>query len=339
MNTQQFYLAGIGEVLMDRFEDGEVTIGGAPFNLTFHLHQLLIAFGRGSAVMISAIGNDFWGESILSRMKATQMDTGFIQIKAQHATGSAKVFTHVGEAGFEILPDVAWDFIEELPELQRIAPRCEAIAFGSLAQRSPMSKHTIQKFIEQVPGHRLYDVNLRRNTTNDMAGYTAEIIEQSLQLATVVKMNDAELEEVTKLLSIPCSEPMGEMRSWQLMETLKKRYLLAAVTVTRGPKGALLLGDHRRLQLADSSVSQDQVHPVGAGDAFSAGLLFGLVQKWDLTFCAQLAELLASWVVTHTTATPTLTSSVIARIQDIISQAEPIVAAEELSNYIQRSER
>lgn len=322
-------LAGIGEILMDRFEDGEVTMGGAPFNLTFQLHQLLMLSGYGEAVMVSRVGSDAWGQHILKRIQDARMSAEFVQIDPVRATGSANVFAHNGGAGFEIVPHVAWDAIERTDALQQLARRCDAVVFGSLAQRSEPSRETIQSFVAQVNGPRLYDVNLRRNTTDGVAGYSVEIIERCLELATILKMNDTELEEVASMLAVKNDLSPGEERIWSLVAALCGKYKLDMVAITRGERGALLMRGGERLRLADSSLPQDQVHPVGAGDAFSAGLLFGVVAGWDLSRCSELAETLSSWVVTHTSATPVFTPEIAERIQGILAktQAELLAGA------------
>jgi len=213
-------VVGIGEVLKDVFENGHATLGGAPFNVTFHLHQLLTGLSLGEAVFVSAVGNDPWGKSIRSAVAAAGMSTEYIAIVEQ-PTGTAYVFEHEGGAGFEIQPNVAWDYIELDEKACELARNCNAAVFGSLAQRSELSRQSITEFVSQVNGHRLYDVNLRRNTTDGVPGYNAEIIANSLTLATVVKMNDVELEEVSSLLGFIAGSRDQEERSRILMERLR----------------------------------------------------------------------------------------------------------------------
>lgn len=321
MKETKIRLAGIGEVLMDRFEDGEATLGGAPLNVTFHLHQLLVALEKGDAAMVSAVGKDAWGDRILKELQTAGMDTTWVRVDEQHPTGAAMVFEKHGEAGFEILPDVAWDFIQDSTALEAFAKESDAVVFGSLAQRSPVSKHTIQNFVTRVHGPRFYDVNLRRNTTNGVAGYSKEVIEESLKLATIVKMNDSELEEIAKIFEISNEMPLGKDRVWSLMKTFQQRFDLEAMAVTRGAEAALLLGGSEQLETKDSTLDQDKVHPVGAGDAFSAGLLVGVVLGWSFQSSIALADLMSSWVVSHVSATPALTPEMIAKVKDLCSHA------------------
>ena len=97
MNSKKL-VVGIGEVLMDVFEDGEVTLGGAPFNVTYHLHQLLAALSMGEGLFVSAVGKDAWGSSILSAAASAGMSTEYLA-RVDHPTGSAMVFERDGGAG------------------------------------------------------------------------------------------------------------------------------------------------------------------------------------------------------------------------------------------------
>jgi fructokinase len=320
----QLTLTGIGEILMDRFDSGAVTLGGAPFNLTFHLHQVLSALHLGNATFVSAVGRDSAGDDIRAQVTAADMSLEYLATDPTHPTGAARVFETPGEAGFEILQDVAWDYLQPSEALTALAASSQGVVFGSLAQRSDLSRATIQSFVANVSGPRLYDVNLRRNTTDGVAGYSAEIVAASLELATVVKMNDTELQQVATMLgvTVPAQDP--DQRLWALMARFLEQYHLDAITVTRGAQGALLLdAAHTHYQLPDSTLPADRVHPVGAGDSFAAGLLCGIVQHWSFEHSLALADIMSSFVVLDDTATPALTTAIIARIQALAAQAAP----------------
>lgn len=306
-------ITGIGEILMDVFESGSATVGGAPFNVAFQAHQLLTAYGRGRGDMVSAVGNDTWGRHILGTVADARISTEFIHIEPRHPTGTASVFVGRGEAGFEIRPDVAWDYLEWLEvdaAVDALARRTDAVAFGSLAQRSPMSGAAIRAFVAKVKGHRLYDVNLRQNTTDGEKGYSIEVIDRSCVVASIVKTNEAELDEIGEMLGFAAATGDREDRTWTQMERLRKQYGLFAIAVTRGGKGAMLMSDGLRVQLEDSKLRPEEIHPVGAGDAFSAGLLYGLTQGLPLERSARLADKLASWVTQYESSTPRLTEGI-----------------------------
>lgn len=299
---------GIGEVLLDHFENGDVTVGGAPLNVTFHLNQIMNTLGAGEAQFITRVGKDQAADRILAYLQKAGMNTRFVSKDEHLPTGAAFVFTDAGHAGFEIAQHSAWDATEEDASIIDFAMRASAVVFGSLAQRSSPSCRTIRHVVAAAKGERLYDVNLRRNTRSKIAGYTEEIVRSSLELATIVKLNDEELEEVATMLGYPSAISDGEEQQWMLMSLLANQFHLSVVALTRGPKGAFALCDGKRFRLKDSILPQDQVHPVGAGDAFAAGLLFGRMAGWQITVCLELAESMADWVVRHVSATPRLSA-------------------------------
>jgi fructokinase len=315
--TSKRCVAGIGEVLMDLFEDGESTVGGAPFNVVFHLNQLMQALSSGEAFFLSAVGRDTWGETIRASVARAGISLRYLA-EVSHPTGTALVFEHEGGAGFEIQANVAWDFIQLESSALELASHCEAVVFGSLAQRSEFSRESIQRFVAQVKGHRLYDVNLRRNTRSGAVGYNADIIVESLKLATLVKMNEAELDEVISLLGATENvvDPLHRM------EWLSSEFSLDAVAITRGSKGACLFAEGRHLTLPDSTFDQALVHPVGAGDAFAAGLLFGMMQGWIPECSMELANTLSSFVVQQVSATPSLPEMLVAKISSLAEAAK-----------------
>jgi fructokinase len=314
-------VVGIGEILMDVFENGEATLGGAPFNVAFHVHQLLSALSLGEAVVLSAVGRDVWGRSIRAQVAAAGMSTGYLANVERQPTGTALVFESEGEAGFEIRQNVAWDFIEFNHSACELSKRCDAVVFGSLAQRAELSRRSIREFVANVRGNRLYDVNLRSNTTDCAAGYNAEIIAESLNLATLVKMNDAELEEVCQLLGLTSEASDYEERIRLFMERLRAVFSLDAVAITRGSKGALLACNGKLLTLPDSELDQAFVHPVGGGDSFAAGLLFGIMQGWAPEHSLELAKLLSNWVVRHVSATPPLPEEIRLQVVELVNRA------------------
>ncbi len=311
--TEKTQITGIGEILMDVFESGSATVGGAPFNVAFQAHQLLTANDRGRGDMVSSVGDDRWGRHILSTVESAGISTEYIRVDPEHPTGIASVFVGGGEAGFEIAPDAAWDHLDVLggdAAIEDLAGRSNAVAFGSLAQRSPVSGATIRDLVGKVKGHRLYDVNLRQNTTNKVRGYSVEVIDRSCEVATIVKTNEAELDEISRMLGFLPVSSDNESRTWMRMERLLKQYGLFAVAVTRGGKGAMLMTAEVSVQLEDSKLKPEEIHPVGAGDAFSAGLLYGLTQGLPLEKSARLADRLASWVTQYESSTPRLTEEI-----------------------------
>ena len=314
MTNEHIYAVGIGEVLLDVFEDGAETVGGAPLNVTFHLNQLMHALSVGEARFISRVGRDASGKKVLDYLAAADMNVDFVSQDETLPTGTALVFTDSGHAGFEIAQNVAWDQIQADLDATGFARQASAVVFGSLAQRSSVSRETVRRTVAAVRGERLYDVNLRRNTRSHIAGYSEGIIRSSLELATIVKLSDEEIDEVSSLMECATSQSSGVERRWEQMTLLANQFHLSMVALTRGAKGALILCDGERFCLPDSTLPQDNVHPVGAGDAFAAGLLFGRIQGWETRQCLEMAEIMATWVVQNVSATPRLTEDVVLKV-------------------------
>lgn len=306
---------------MDVFEGGNATVGGAPFNVAFQAHQLLTASNRGRGDMVSAIGTDKWGRHILSALEDASISAEYVAVNPDHPTGVASVFVGAGEAGFEIAPDAAWDYLEGSASTDNLARESTAVAFGSLAQRSPRSGEMVRDFVGKVKGHRLYDVNLRRNTTDGICGYSVEIVDSSCRVATIMKCNEAELDELGTMLGFSAAAGNTEDRIAAQMARLRGMYGLFAVIVTRGAKGAMLMTEDVQTQLPDSMLGSQKINPVGAGDAFSAGLLYGLTQGWSIRSSGEIADRLASWVTGFESATPRLTPEIKSALDEIESRA------------------
>jgi sugar/nucleoside kinase (ribokinase family) len=108
------------------------------------------------------------------------------------------------------------------------------------------------------------------------------------------------------------------------MNELRLAFSLDAVAVTRGPKGALLTCNGKLLSLPDSGLDQALVHPVGAGDSFAAGLLFGTMQGWAPEHSLELANLLSDWVVRHVSATPPLPEEIRLQVVELVERTSAL---------------
>ena len=303
---------GIGEVLFDIFEDGSETLGGAPLNVVVHAHQLSRQLSLGEGVIVSCVSSDPRGKKILDYLSRFGMSTCYIGQDLYHPTGVVSVFMRNGEPGYQIESGVAWDYVADRASFKELAGKCHAVCFGSLAQRSPLSRATIRNFLQNAPqAIRLYDVNLRRNTLTGEAGYSSEIIETSCQLATVIKANRSELFTIFDLLGIDCPAPEGIAGIRRRMELLLARFPVRAVVVTRGADGTIVLSQEGDFDLSAPLRTLGKAHPVGAGDACSAGMLFGLTLGWDIHSTMELANRMGADVATQLSATPPLSDSVL----------------------------
>ncbi|MFC1840390.1 PfkB family carbohydrate kinase [Thermodesulfobacteriota bacterium] len=298
---------GIGEVLFDIFEDGTETLGGAPLNFSVHIHQLASHLGVGQGIIVSSVNSDARGHKIIKSLKKRKMSLQYIGKDENHPTGRVSVFMKNGEPGYQIESEAAWDYIYDKPGLKELAGQCSAVYFGSLAQRCSVSRNTIRKFLTNAPRViRLYDINLRQNTLTGEAGYSPEIIRCSCQAATVIKANQSELNAIFKILGINCPADNSVEGIKNRMEILFTRFPAEAVIITRGDQGTLVLNKNGEFVLTKPGTTNGPAYPVGAGDACSAGILFGLTLGWELHVTMELANRMGADVASHPSATPPL---------------------------------
>lgn len=274
-------IIGLGELLWDCFPDGERP-GGAPANFAYHAAQL----GCRGAVL-SRVGIDHRGDELLRRLADSGVETQWIQRDPTHPTGIVTVdVSRPDRPLFTIHEEVAWDYMELTPEWQQTIQSAHAICFGSLAQRFSTSRGTIQGLLQGQKEEKLvlFDVNLRQQY------FSHEIIEQSLRLARLAKVNDEEARVLTQLLELP----PGTLRDFG--RSMISRYDLEAVCVTRGERGCLMVD--RQAMAEETGIPIRVVDTVGAGDAFTAAWLVARLRGWELQrqarFANQVGALVAS---------------------------------------------
>jgi fructokinase len=292
-------ILGIGELLWDILPEGP-RLGGAPANFTVMAGHL-----GNHAAILSRIGRDDLGRDAIKLLDPLPIDTGHIQIDAAHETGRVSVTLNNGQPEYLIHQPAAWDSLELSDEWLQLAERADAICFGSLAQRSLESRQTIQTLAAQTSSAcvRVYDVNLRPPF------YSGEILQESLELATVVKMNDTEVPQVLALLGLPLDHEPASTRLRIGAERLLSEFpTLQMAAVTCGAHGSLLVtreGWHQhpgvRVRIADS---------IGAGDAFTAAMTHYLLRGADLATLNEAGNRWGAWVASQSGAMPALSESV-----------------------------
>lgn len=293
-HPEKRYLAvGIGEVLWDMLPEGK-RMGGAPANFTFHARSL------GADVrIISAVGRDLNGEEITERLDRKGISTEYLD-RGEHPTGivSVTVDSH-GHPAYTIRENVAWDYIRLSLETETLAHTCDAVCFGSLAQRSPVSRQAIHRFLAHTRPHclRVFDLNLRQHF------YSRAVIEQSLQAANVIKLNEEELDILQRMLSLPSSVVKS-------MEALIETWDLRCIALTRGARGSIMM-DRRRFVASDGVPATVQ-DTIGAGDSFTAAMIMGLLRGFPLDQINRMAEKIAAYVCSQPGATPDLPPLLIA---------------------------
>ena len=292
------YVIGIGEALFDCLPEGR-KLGGAPANFAYHVSQ----FGPNSCA-ISAIGNDELGEEIIETFDKVKLN--HVLPVVEQPTGTVKVtLDENGVPQYEICLGVAWDNIPLTKEMLDIAHHAQAICFGSLAQRSQMSRETIQAFLEAAPADALkvFDINLRQSW------YTAEIIAESLQRANVLKINDEELDVVATMLlgepTIPgqlIAEDAEKTR--RICQSLIAKYGINMLILTCGAIGSYVFTAEEESYIATPKVQVADT--VGAGDSFTAAFVAQLLLGKSIREAHEKAVAVSAYVCTQHGAMPVL---------------------------------
>ena len=280
-------IVGLGELLWDLLPSG-TQLGGAPANFAYCSHLL---GNRG--VVTSRIGLDALGREARAALLHSGLSDQFLQTDADHPTGTVRVqLDPAGQPRFEIADATAWDFLAWTDLWQSLAQSADAVCFGSLAQRSSQSRETILNFLDATrpDALRIFDVNLRQSF------YSTDIVRESLRRASVVKLNHEELPRVRELLALESSDLTAFCR--QLLE----KFDLRLVCVTRGANGSLLCDRTEADEHPGFMVHiQDTV---GAGDAFTAALVSGLLRQSPLGEMNDLANRMGAWVASCSGAMP-----------------------------------
>lgn len=303
-------ILGIGELLWDLLPDGP-RLGGAPANFTVMAGRL-----GNHAAILSRIGRDDLGREAVHLLDPLPADTSFLQIDPRHETGRVTVSLAAGQPEYTIHQPVAWDSMELSDEWIKLAERADVLCFGSLAQRSLESRQTIQTLAAQSSSRcvRIFDVNLRTPF------YSSEIIQESLELATVVKMNDAEVPLVLALLGTP-GEEHGTLANLRVgAERLLAEFpTLKMVAVTRGGNGSLLVTRDEWREHPGFPVKVKDT--IGAGDAFTAAMAHYLLRGRELPVLNEAGNRWGSWVASQAGAMPVLAESTRAEIDAAIEEA------------------
>lgn len=283
-----FKVLGVGEVLWDLFPEG-MQFGGAPANFAFHAQAL-----GAEGYMISAVGNDELGDGILDHLNSIGLDTDYIHVDNRYPTGTVEVkLDSNGKPDYIIHQNVAWDFIPVTERTLILARSADAVCFGSLAQRSEISRNSVRKILSTLKKDclKVFDINLRQSF------YSETIVRESLELCNCLKLNDDELPVVMDLCGISGNEVKA-------VKTLIREYELEIVALTKGHKGSLLVTENSTSFLEAPVVKIADT--VGAGDAFTAALVMGLLHNDPIETIHRTANQLAAYVCTQNGATPVL---------------------------------
>ena len=265
-----------GEVLFDEFPDGTRVLGGAPFNVAWHLR----GFGA-DPVFLSAVGFDTPGQDILQRMEEWGMATGGVQVEDGHPTGRVRVELGGAETRYEIEPGQAWDFIAAEPMMRALPDPVRFVYHGTLALRSERTRASLWRLIDRgLPA--FVDLNLREPWV------TADVVRRSMAAARWLKMNDVELAAVTGRGIETFDDCVAGARH------LGETHDIHRVVVTRGPEGAICVSRGGAVDVGPSPAVTEVVDTVGAGDGFSAVVCMAILGGWGPALTLDRATRFAS---------------------------------------------
>ena len=280
-------IVGIGEILWDIFPAGKV-LGGAPANFAYHSSQ----FGFDGYV-VSAVGTDAHGREILDTLSDKRLN--HLVESVGHPSGTVQVtLDERGVPRYEICENVAWDNIPFTKQMEQLARSCSAVCFGSLAQRSELSRTTIHRFLDFVPtdAYTIFDINLRQHY------FDREVIHHSLLKSNVLKMNDDEVVTVAGLYQ------MTELSEQEICRQLMKMYDLQIVVETKGSVGSYIFTPDESSYISTPQVKV--VDTVGAGDAFTGVFVAALLAGKSLREAHRLAVDVSAYVCGQQGAMPVI---------------------------------
>jgi len=277
-------VVGLGELLWDLFPSGK-QLGGAPANFAY-ISSLLGEQG----IPASRVGKDELGAEALRKLSALGLSTEYIQQDAEHPTGTVKVeVDSAGQPRFEITEFVAWDFLAWTHRWRELADQADAVCFSTLAQRSEHSRSAMRSFLMAMRPEalRVCDINLRQKF------FSAQIVSESMKLATIVKLNHEELPRVMRLFDLEYRNDNDEESARNLLLS----WDLQLICVTRGNRGSLLISCDERAEHSGFKVRVTDT--VGAGDAFTAALVHGYLQRQSLAQINENANRVGAWVASQ----------------------------------------
>ncbi|MDD7335298.1 MAG: carbohydrate kinase [Prevotella sp.] len=290
------YIVGLGEVLWDVLPEGK-KLGGAPANFAFHAGQ----FGMDS-LAISAVGNDALGDETLAEL--TKKNLNHVIPRVDYPTGTVQVELDAdGVPTYDIKTNVAWDNVPFTKEIEAIAKDCRCVCFGSLAQRSEVTRFTIHKFIKAMPkgSLKIFDINLRQNF------YDKDILQSSIKACNILKINDEELVQLGRLYGYPGLDISN--KCWLLLG----KYNLDMLVLTCGVNGSYVFTPG--CMSFQETPKVEVTDTVGAGDSFTGTFASAILNGMSVPEAHKLAVEVSAYVCTQQGAMPRLPHKFIDRLK------------------------
>ncbi len=292
---EDYSIVGIGEVLWDLFPKYK-RLGGGTANFAYHISQ----FGF-HATIVSAIGHDPLGDEIIRTLDDQKV--GHLLSRVDFPTGTVQVdVSSEGIPCYDIREQVAWDHIPYTDPLRKLARNCRAVCFGSLAQRSEVSRTTINNFLDNTSEEslRIFDINLRQNF------YTTETLLHSLRKCNVLKLNEEEATFLTKI----CGYENLDLRAF--CRSVVNDYALQVVILTQGAGGSYVFTPNGSSYYETPKVKVADT--VGAGDSFTAAFCAAILHGHPTHVAHRLAVDVSAYVCTQQGGMPPLPESLIHRL-------------------------
>ncbi|MBP3236074.1 MAG: carbohydrate kinase [Bacteroidales bacterium] len=281
-------VVGMGEALWDMLPEGK-KLGGAPANFAYHVSQLGL-----DGCVVSAVGDDVLGKEIRATFKEKKVRNVIETVP--YPTGTVQVTLDAeGVPQYEIKEGVAWDNIPYTPELKALAAETNAVCFGSLAQRSVVSRNTINRFLDDMPKEgtlRIFDINLRQNF------YSKDVLCNSFKKCNILKINDEELVTVSRMFGYPGIDLQD--KCWILLAKYDLKMLILTCGVNGSyvfVPGSVSFVETPKVKVADT---------VGAGDSFTAAFVASILKGKSVSEAHRMAVDVSAYVCTQNGAMPEL---------------------------------
>ncbi len=308
--TPRPIVVGLGELLWDLFPKGK-QLGGAPANFAY-----ITALLGDTGIVASRVGNDRLGQEALWHLKSSGLDISRIQRDLTHPTGTVKVDVDPkGQPEYRFTENVAWDFMEFSEDWISLARSTHAVCFGTLAQRNSVSRSTIRAFLSALASFAIgiFDVNLRQSY------FSSEVIRDSLRHAKVLKLNHEEYPRFLDLLQCPlknsarAANAPSDYSDISAARWLCREFGVQIVCITRGPNGSLLVTANSQHEHPGFSVKIADT--VGAGDAFTAALVYHALRGSSLAAMNAAANRMGSWLASQEGAMPPADPALLAEVR------------------------
>ncbi|MGC1275031.1 MAG: carbohydrate kinase [Planctomycetaceae bacterium] len=280
-------VVGLGELLWDCFGETRRP-GGAPANVAFQANQLGLA-----GTVLSRVGDDELGRELRGFLKGQGLTTAHVQVDADQSTSTVTVEETPNGPEYVIHENVAWDRLAFTSDWASLVGTASAVCFGTLAQRTETGRLAIAGCLDHTASDCLhvFDVNLRQNW------YSHKVIGESLAQATIVKLNEAEVPIIAELIGIPSG-----LRDFAV--AVVDRWQVGLVCITMGGDGCLAVTDDETVRVRPEPIVVADT--VGAGDAFTAGLIYARLHAWPLERSARFANAVGGLVASRPGAMPDL---------------------------------